>query len=454
MEARILGKILVIDDEEYIGWIIQKAFEKTDNEVYVSLDGSEGIDAVHKQNFDVVFLDLRLKDMDGMAVLEELKKIQRDIAVIIITAHGSIDTAIESMKKGAYDYITKPFDIDELMLQAEKAMEMGRLKGEVNYLRGEEAKRVRNEEFISKNEKLNSIYKAINQIANTAATVLITGEGGTGKELVARKIHQLSERSKEPFIVFNCGTLTDNLAEEEVFGYDRGKYGDNDDRKLGKLELASKGTIFLDNVGEMSPNMQVKFLRALEEMEIKRSYGMGNLKTDVRVIASTNKNLTEGIANGTFREDFYYKLNVVPIEIPPLRGRKEDISDLLDLFIKKYDIYKKIKGITPEAMKLLKNYHWPGNIRELENVVERIVILSKEPYIKAAELPMEILGQKKKSKEPIIYFPEEGINLENVERELILKALNMSGYNQSKAAGLLGITRSALIYRMQKYLIN
>jgi DNA-binding NtrC family response regulator len=452
--VEILGRILVIDDEEYIGWIIQKAFENTENQVYAVLDGKAGIIEVHKQSFDVVFLDLRLKDMDGMVVLEELKRIQKDIAVIIITAHGSIDTAIESMKKGAYDYITKPFDLDELMLQAEKAMEVNRLKGEVNYLRDEEAKRLRIEDFTSKNEKLSLIYESIGQVANTTATVLITGENGSGKELMARKIHQLSDRSNQPFIIVSCGTLSDNLAEGDVFGYEKGAYGSTDERKLGKLELASRGTIFLDDVGEMSPNMQVKFLKLLEEKEIQRLGGRKNLKIDVRVIAATNKKLIEATLSGDFREDFYYKLNVVPIEIPPLRDRKEDIGDLLELFIKKYDIYRKIKGFTAEAMKLLKNYHWPGNIRELENVMERIVIIAKEPFIKASDLPVEILGKKKKSKGAIIHFPEEGINLENVERDLIIKALNMSNYNQSKTAGLLGITRSALIYRMQKYNIN
>ncbi|MBU3155374.1 sigma-54-dependent transcriptional regulator [Clostridium estertheticum] len=449
-----MGKILVIDDEEYIGWIIKKAFEGTDNEVYLTLNAKEGILEVQKSNFDVVFLDLRLKDMDGMVVLEKLKKIQKDIAVIIITAHGSIDTAIESMKKGAYDYITKPFDIEELIIQAEKAMELSHLRYEVNYLRSAEAKRLKNEDFISKNEKLNFIYKSINKIASSAATVLITGESGTGKELMARKIHKLSGRSKEPFIILNCGILSDDLAQREIFGVPKEVNGNNDSRKLGKLELANHGTIFLGDVGEMSLNMQVKFLRVIEEKEIQNAYGNGNFKIDVRVIASTNNDLVGAIEAGTFREDFYYKLNVVPINIPPLRDRKEDISELLHLFIKKYDLYRKIKGIIPEAMKLLKNYHWPGNIRELENVVERIVILATEPYIKAVDLPLEILGLRKKSKETIIYFPEEGINLENVERELIIKALGMSGYNQSKTAGLLGITRSALIYRMQKYNIN
>ena len=449
-----MGRILVIDDEEYIGWIVQKTFENTDNEVLIALNGKSGILEVHKKNFDLVFLDLRLPDIDGMTVLEELKKIQKDIIVIIITAHGSIDTAIESMKKGAFDYITKPFDVDELMLQAEKAMEIGRLKSQVKYLRNEEAKKITNEEFKSKNEKLNSIYKSIEQIGNIEATVLITGESGTGKEVTARKIHQLSNRKNGPFIIFNCGALSDEQAEGELFGYEKDSLKNNQERKLGKLELANEGTIFLDDIEEMSLNMQLKFLRVLEEKEIKRVNERENIKVDARVIAASNRELKEAVENGTFREELYYKLNVIPIEIPPLRERKEDISDLLDLFIRKYDIHNKIKGISQEALRLFKNYHWPGNIRELENVIERIVILSNEPYIKSTELPIEILDQRKKAKEPIIYFPEEGINLEDVERELIIKALNMSNNNQSKAAQLLGITRSALIYRMQKYLIN
>ena len=274
---------------------------------------------------------------------------------------------------------------------------------------------------------------------------------------MARKIHKISNRSKEPFVIFNCGTLTDDLAEKEIFGFDRGTThvsGLGDERKLCKLEMANHGTIFLEDVGEMSPNIQVKLLRVLNEKEIKKAYGRENSKIDVRVIASTNKDLAQAIEGGTFREDFYYKLNIVPIVIPPLRDRKEDISELIQIFIKKYDTYRKIKGIIPEAMKLLKSYYWPGNIRELENVIERIIILANEPYIKGVDLPLEIRGSRRKSKETIIYFPEEGINLENVERELIIKALGMSGYNQSKTAQILGITRSALIYRMQKYSIN
>ncbi|KOA20605.1 transcriptional regulatory protein ZraR [Clostridium homopropionicum DSM 5847] len=449
-----MGRILVIDDEEYIGWIIQKTFENTDNEVLTALDGKSGILEVHKKNFDLVFLDLRLPDMDGMKVLEELKKIQKDIIVIIITAHGSIDTAIESMKRGAFDYITKPFDVDELMIQAEKAMEIGRLKGEVKYLRDEEAKKISSEEFHSKNEKLNLIYKAMEQIGKAEAAVLITGENGTGKKVIARRLHQLSNRQNGPFITFNCGAISDEKAEEELFGYEKDSLRNYEEKRLGKFELANKGTIFLDDIEEMSLNMQLKLLRVLEEKEIQRVGEKENIKVDVRVIAASNKDLKEAVSNGTFREELYYKLNVIPIEIPPLRERKEDISDLVDLFIRKYDMHNKIKGISSEALKMIRNYHWPGNIRELENVIERIVILSNEPYIKSTELPIEILDQRKKAKEPIIYFPEEGISLEEVERELIIKALSMSKNNQSKAAQLLGITRSALIYRMQKYLIN
>lgn len=439
-----LGKILVIDDEEYIGWVVKKAFETTDNEVFLCFTGEEGLLEFRRNNFDVVFLDLRLTDMDGMDILVEMKKLQPDTAVIVITAHGSIDTAIESMKKGAFDYITKPFDVEELILQASKAMEVARLKDEVNYLRGEATKDISYASFTSNNEKMNFIYKSLSQIGEVSATVLITGESGTGKELIARRIHSLSPRRNNPFIVFNCGAIPEHLMENELFGYEK---------KLSKFELGDKGTIFLDEIGDLSLNAQAKLLRFLEEKEFQRVHGSGNIKVDVRIIASTNKNLKEAIENGLFREDFYYRLNVIPIELPPLRERKEDIPELIDIFIKKYDVHKKIKGVTPEALKLLRSYYWPGNIRELENVIERIVILNNDSYIKADNLPVEISEIRKKVKGSIIYFPEEGINLEEVEKELIIKALNMSGQNQSRAAQLLGITRSALIYRMQKYQI-
>lgn len=438
-----MGKILVIDDEEYIGWVIKKAFETTDNEVYLSMNGKAGIEEFKRQSFDVVFLDLRLPDMDGMDIFEELKRLKPDISVVIVTAHGSIDTAIESMKKGAFDYITKPFDVDELILQAEKAIEVGRLRDEVNYLREQASKKVKETMFTSTNSKMEWIYKSLEKVADSDAAVLLTGESGTGKEIIARRIHQLSSRKDYPFIAFNCAALSENDVELELFGQEKGK--------LGKFELAHRGTIFLDEVGEMSIGVQAKLLRVLEEKELQRVGGSSSIKVDMRIIAATNKELKESIGKGQFREDFYYRLNVIPIELPPLRERKEDINDLINIFIKKYDSYGRIKGITPEAMKLLRNYSWPGNIRELENVIERLIILDKDNLIKPDNLPLEVFDQMKKSKNPIIYFPEEGINLEEVEKELIIKAIKLSDQNQTKASQLLGITRSALIYRMQKY---
>jgi DNA-binding NtrC family response regulator len=441
--VRLVGKILVIDDEEYIGWVIEKAFETTDNEVSKALTGNEGIKLFKSQTFEVVFLDLRLPDMDGMDILVELKRLRPEIAVIVITAHGSIDTAIESMKKGAFDYLTKPFDVDELILQAQKGLEMGRMKQEINYLREEASKEANAHIFSSCNSRMDWIYKSLRQISDTSATVLITGESGTGKEIIARRIHKSSDRKDYPFIAFNCASLSEKDVEVELFGDENGK--------LGKFELAHKGTIFLDEVGEMNLNIQANLLRVLEEREFQRIGGNSNIKVDIRIIAATNKDLKEAIEKAEFREDFFYRLNVIPIELPPLRERKEDINDLIKLFIKKYDVHGKIESITPEASKLLRSYHWPGNIRELENVIERIVILNKDTSIKVDSLPIDILDQRKKSKEPIIYFPEEGISLEEVERELIIKALKLSEQNQTKAAQLLGITRSALIYRMQKY---
>jgi len=450
----MLGKILVIDDEEYIGWVIKKTFEPTNNQVTLCHNGKAGLIETQRQNYDLIFLDLRLPDIDGMDLLLQLKKIQQSVAIIIITAHGSIDTAIECMKRGAFDYITKPFDVDELLLQAQKAMEMGRLRGELRYLRSEVIKEASDIRFLSKNERVCLVFNSIPQIAETTATVLITGENGTGKELIARRIHQKSNRENYAFMAYNCSTETENAIESELFGSEKTNSMGSMQRTLGKIELADNGTIFLNEVGDMSLNVQAKLLRLIEEKEFQRVGSNNNIKIDVRIIAATNSSLNVAIEKGSFREDLYYRLNVIPLELPPLRQRKEDIIDLINYFLKKYDTGEKISEITPEATKFLKNYHWPGNIRELENVVERIVILSQEKTIRVSSLPSEILGQKKNIKEPIIYFPEEGINLEVVEKELILKALKLSGQNQSKAAGLLSITRSALIYRMQKHHIN
>lgn len=446
-----MSKILVVDDEEYMGWIIQKAFTKLDFEVNVALRGKEGLKIIENDSVDLVLLDLRMPDIDGMEVLKQIKILQPDLPVIIITAHGTIDTAIQSMKEGAFDYITKPFDIDELILLVQKAAEMGRLKNEVVYLRNQVNLKNNTIQYESQNSKMQQVISICNQVAESNATVLITGESGTGKEVMARFIHERSLRNNKSFIPINCAALPENLLESELFGYEKGAFTGAVSRRIGRFELAQGGTIFLDEIGEMSLNMQVKLLRVLQEREVQRVGGNSSIKVDVRIIAATNKNLVQAIEKGAFREDLYYRLNVVPVVLPPLRFRKEDISGLINIFIKKYDVQGRIKGITEEAMELIEGYKWPGNIRELENVIERLVILSRESYIEPGQLPAEILNNEKNEEDNIIYFPKQGIDLEKVEKDLIIKSLKMSDGNQTKAAELLSITRSALIYRMQKY---
>ena len=446
-----MSKLLAIDDEEYMGWVIKKAFSRTDIKVVSTLTGKDGLRLIEIEHPDLILLDLRLTDMDGLEILKNIKNSGQDIPVIIITAHGSIDTAIESMKSGAFDYITKPFDVDELIFTAQKALEVGRLKSEVNFLRDEVIKEDENVLVNSDNLAMQEIYNSLPQIAQSDATVLITGESGTGKEVISRRIHKLSNRRKNSFVAVNCAAIPENLLESELFGYEKGAFTGAIQRKLGRFEMAEGGTIFLDEIGDISLNMQVKLLRVLQEKEFQRVGGNNNIKVNFRIIAATNKNLSKAIQEGTFREDLFYRINVIPLNLPPLRLRREDIPSLAEKFIKKVDPQGRVKGISEEVIKLLCGYRWPGNIRELENVIERMIILSRDSILKEKYVPREILNSENNDVDEIIYFPKEGINLEKVEQGLLIKALNLSFGNQTKAAELLRITRSALIYRMQKY---
>lgn len=438
--------IYVIDDEEYIGWLIKKAFSKKGYKVKSFLTGKEGIQEIEKETPDIVLLDIRLNDMNGIDVLKRIKEMEKSLPVIMITAHGTIEGAIEAMKLGAFFYLTKPFDIDELNIQVEKALEVERLKNEVDYLRLERDKDLL---VLNNSPIMKSVYNTVQQVAAVSASVLITGESGTGKEVIANQIHRLSARGSCPFIAVNCGAINENLLESELFGHEKGAFTGAIGRKLGKFELANKGTIFLDEIGEMSMSMQVKLLRVLQEREITRVGGETNIKVDVRIISATNKNIKDEIKKGNFREDLYYRINVVPIELPPLRERREDIESYVKFFIDKFSQGRNIV-LSDEAMNLLKDYSFPGNIRELENIIERMVLLSTSDELQVSSLPKEVYRDNKKE-DSIIYFPAEGIDLENVEKSLIIKSLEFSNYNQSKAAKLLNITRSALIYRMQKY---
>lgn len=441
--------VLIIDDEEHMRWAINKALSAEDYRVIEAPDGEKGLAIVAAENPDLVLLDLRMPGMDGISVLKKIKSDFAKIPVIVITAHGTIETAIESMKLGASDYITKPFDIDELKILIKRSIEVKDLFEEVSYLRSELGNKL-DFQLIGQSPAVRKINEIINQIANSDATVMISGESGTGKEVVARAIHQQSNRRNKPFIAVNCAAIPENLLESELFGYEKGAFTGANNRKLGKFEIAHQGTIFLDEIAEMPLAMQAKLLRVLQERSFERVGGNKPVKVDVRILAATNKNLPTAIRTGIFREDLYYRLQVMPVELPPLRERKEDIPLLVEHFLNKHDAHKKIKEISTETKKVLQEYNWPGNIRELENIVERAIILCRGNVIQIDNFPQG-MATVATDNTNIIDFPDQGISIEEVEKQLIVTALEKALGNQSKAAQLLGITRSALIYRMQKY---
>ena len=447
-----MNKILVIDDEEHMCWALEKGLRQEGYQVITATRGKQGLELLRNETPSLVILDLKMPEMDGLEVLIKAKDLLPNLPVIMITAHGTIDTAIEAMKLGATDYITKPFDLDELKLVVKQAIMVSHLQEEVSFLRSELNKRYGR--IVGNSQAIQDVCTLIERVADSNATVLITGESGTGKEVSALSIHQLSSRREKPFVPINCAALPESLLESELFGHEKGAFTGAVARKLGRFELANHGTLFLDEVTEMPLSMQVKLLRVLQERQFERVGGTESIKVDVRVIAATNRDPLESIRNGTFREDLYYRLNVLPIHLPPLRERKEDISLLVMHFLEKFNPSHN-QFISPDAMGLLLSYEWPGNIRELQNVVERAVILSQGHEIKSHHLPKEIqrtpTSKIEEQQELIINFPDQGISFEDVEKELILKAMEKSNGNQTKAAQLLGITRSALLYRAQKY---
>ncbi|MEG6521652.1 sigma-54-dependent transcriptional regulator [Desulfotomaculum sp. 1211_IL3151] len=450
-----MNKILVIDDEEHMCWALEKGLRQEGYQVFTATRGSQGLDIIRKETPSLVILDLKMPEMNGLEVLIKAKDMLPKLPVIMITAHGTIDTAIEAMKLGATDYITKPFDLDELKLVVKQALMVSHLQEEVTFYRSEINKRYG--QIVGNSQEIQEVCSLIEKVADSSATVLITGESGTGKEITALSIHQLSFRREKPFVPINCAALPESLLESELFGHEKGAFTGAVARKLGRFELAHEGTLFLDEITEMPLSMQVKLLRVLQEREFERVGGTDSIKIDVRVIAATNRDPLECIKNGTFREDLYYRLNVLPIHLPPLRERKEDIPLLVMHFIKKFNPSRE-QRMSPNAMGLLMSYEWPGNIRELQNVIERAIILAQGNEINPHNLPKEIQKTDNtkvaSNQKLIINFPEKGISFDEVEKELILLALEKSQGNQTKAAQLLGITRSALLYRAQKYQIK
>jgi DNA-binding NtrC family response regulator len=457
-EELTVRSVLIVDDEVGTRESI-KMILKHDYEVFLAKDAEEAFLQIKEHSLDVILLDIILPDIDGLKVLEKIKENDPDVIVIMITATKTVKTAVEAMKLGAYDYVTKPFDIDELRLIINRALSTQALEKEVKYLRKEIDKSFGFGNIIGKSKAMENIYKVVRQIADSKSTVLIMGESGTGKELISRAIHYNSNRKNYPFVTINCAAIPETLIESELFGHERGAFTNAIEKKLGRFEIAQHGTLFLDEIGELSPSTQAKILRFLEEKEFNRVGGSKTIKVDVRLITATNRDLDQLLKKGEFREDLYYRINVVPIVIPPLRERKEDIPLLLDHFIKKFNAEnnKNVKAVSKEALELMMNYDWPGNVRELENLIERVIALTSNEYIQPNELPFSLINIPKINglKESILNGKVPFLKAEEeFERGIILDALKRANFIQSHAAEMLGISRRILKYKMDKLGIN
>jgi len=447
-------KILVVDDEPSQRKMLQANLSLDGYQVFQAEDGLDAISKVSAEFFDLILMDNRMSQMDGIEALKEIKKISPGIPVIIITAYASVETAVQALQAGAHDYLTKPLDIDELRFKVQQSLEFWRLK-EDNIL---QRRRIENlfdaSRIVGRSEKMKRVLETVAMVAPTEASVLILGESGTGKELIANALHQGSNRADKRFIKVNCAALPESLLEGELFGHEKGAFTGAVGRRPGRFELADGGTIFLDEIGEMTPATQAKLLRVLQEREFEPLGSTRTVKVDIRIIAASNKILIDEVKKGTFREDLFYRLNVVPIELPPLRERKEDISLLTEHFLKNYNEKnsRNLQGFHPRALDALMRYPWPGNIRELENVVERAVILTRDDYVPFSELPESIRGA---TEDPLSKEVRDGIRsgmtIREVEKELIIKTLEDNDGNRTRTARVLGITRRTLQHKLKDY---
>ncbi len=448
-------RILIIDDEESFRHMLSVILKKERYEVDTASDGEEGLQKSTVNSYDHVLCDIRMPRKDGLEFLKEAQKANLDTSVIMMSAYGTVDTAIEAMKLGAYDYISKPFKPDEIVLTLKKAEERERLRKENERLRREVKREYSFENIISKNEQMQKIFDVIKKVASYKSTILIMGESGTGKELVARALHYSSDRSQRPFIPVNCGAIPENLLESELFGHAKGAFTDAIRTKKGLFEEADEGTLFLDEIGELPLQLQVKLLRVLQEGEIRRVGEAKAIKIDVRIVAATARDLIKEVNEGRFREDLFYRLNVFPVQIPPLRERREDIPLLADHFIKKYGevVGKNVAGIQTNALEALMNYRWFGNVRELENTIERAIVLADGREIEKENLPIEI--QEFQEKVPPPPVPEEEYSIKkaskSLEINLIQKALKKTKGNHTHAARVLEISHRALLYKIKEY---
>lgn len=445
-------RILVIDDDESLQRVLRHNLEEEGYIVLLASSGEEGLRLLEEEEAELVITDIRMPGMDGVDVLRRVKELSPQVPVMIITAYGTVETAVEAMRIGAFDYITKPFNRAELKLKVKKALQIKELERENIRLKSELSDKFKFENIIGSSEKMQKLFEFIKRVSVTDATVLITGESGTGKELVAKAIHYNSLRGEKPFIVVNCSSIPKELLESELFGHLKGSFTGAIKDKPGKFQMAHKGTLFLDEIGDMELGLQAKILRSIQEREVEPVGGRNPIKVDVRIIAATNQNLEEAVRDGRFREDLYYRLNVIPIRLPPLRERKEDIPLLVQYFLQKYSGGKNLE-FSREALELLSDYSWPGNVRELENVCERLVILSTGKVINEKDLPEKIREGVFRTDNLMLKLPDEGISLDELEKRVILKALERCDWNQTKAAEFLRVPRHVLLYRLEKFKI-
>ncbi len=442
--------ILIVEDEAKMRRLLELNLGDDGFTTFSAEDAETGMKLLRENSIDLVLTDLKLPGMNGQEFLQAVKRQNAALPVVVMTAFGSVETAVEAMKAGASDYVLKPFSLTEMRMVIRKELDVRNLREENRSLREALGKRYSHPNVVARSPKMQEVLATVERVAPTNSTVLLGGESGVGKDLIARAIHEKSKRASGPFLKINSTAIPENLLESELFGFEKGAFTGAVASKPGKFELADKGTLFLDEIGDVPPVTQVKLLRVLQEREFERLGGTRTVKVDVRLIAATNRDLREALEQGTFREDLYYRLNVVPIDIAPLRERKEDIPDLANLFISRFagDSGKPIEGITPEAMQILVNYHWPGNVRELQNIIERACALAKGNVLGASDIHMD--SRSSKAANGATGFLPDGMTLEQWEDEMVQEALRRANGNKSQAARLLGLSRNALRYRLSK----
>jgi DNA-binding NtrC family response regulator len=445
-----MPSILIVEDEAKMRRLLELNLGEDGFTTHSAEDAETGLKLLRENSIDLVLTDLKLPGMSGLEFLQSVKRQNAALPVVVMTAFGSVETAVDAMKAGASDYVLKPFSLAEMRMVIHKELDVRNLREENRTLREALGKKYSHPNIVARSPKMQEVLATVERVAPTNATVLLGGESGVGKDLIARAIHEKSKRASGPFTKINSTAIPENLLESELFGFEKGAFTGAVASKPGKFELADKGTLFLDEIGDVPPATQVKLLRVLQEREFERLGGTKTVKVDVRLIAATNKDLREALEQGTFREDLYYRLNVVPIDIAPLRERKEDIPDLVNLFVTRFasESGKEIEGLSPQAMLMLVNYHWPGNVRELQNIVERACALSKGPQLDVGDIHIDARPSKAGNGAP--GFLPDGMTLEQWEDEMVQEALRRANGNKSQAARLLGLSRNALRYRLSK----